>query len=281
MLPGSPIAAGLVRRSAFAAATAAYCIAACVLIQARPAEAKETPDAREWLDRAVQAAGGESVVYGCRTLIVKSESERRLGSERLAVETTTYLRFPLSVRQEIVVGGNRLAMASTPDEAFLVTDQGPVLLNQIARRSIELPAMRNPVSLLKARRSLYFDARFQGQGKVDDRDVGFVEIRMGQDVTTVAISSETGRIVRETYDSYGEGDAGRKGTMVVRFDDFRALPSGLAYPHRAKGELDGAFEFESRVEEVRVNDTIDPALFVSGLTRPRAAAGLPQQPRVQ
>ena len=82
------------------------------LASATTVRAEESPEARVALDRLTSFMGGERVL-SLRTLVVAGDNRRDTGHGFVAVPTRTYLAFPLSIRQEIVIGGRTLAMAAS------------------------------------------------------------------------------------------------------------------------------------------------------------------------
>jgi len=175
----------------------------------------------------------------------------------------------LSIRHEVVLEGKTMAMASTPEGAFLDTELGALELPESARHTLEMSAMRNPVALLKGRRGRFFEATHAGRERIADADVDLIEIRIGPNTTMIAVDAK-GRMVEQRYELLTE--TGRKGKMVVRLEDFR--PNGqFVYPHKIRGELDGMFAFENRVEQVQRDPELDPRMFAAGIGP--ASAGSP------
>ena len=237
--------------------------AAALFLSSAAAQAgTETPGARLILDRAVAAMGGPDAVYETLTLVVSATSTRSTPSGSVRSGTTTYLGFPLSVRQEIVLDGKTIAMASTPEGAFLESGTGIVELPEAARHNLEASAMRNPVALLKGRRGRAFEAKEAGKAQVGDTSADVLEIRVGPNVTMVAFAPD-GRMLQQRYQVLGED--GRQGWMEVRFDDFREAAGGLVYPHRVRANFDGSPAFESVISGLRRNETLSPRLFASGM----------------
>jgi hypothetical protein len=223
--------------------------------------AKETAEAAKVLDRAVEAIGGEKVVFQTLTLVVKGESARITASGHVKSPTTTYFSFPMSIRQEIVVEGKTIAMASTPEGAFLESEGGVQELPEAGRHSLEASAMRNPVALLKGRHGRFFEATYAGKERIGETEVDMVDIRIGPNATLLAVDAQ-GRMVEQRYDSLSEN--GRKGRMVVRFGDFRP-DGGFIYPHKVRAEFDGTSVFEGSVAEVQRDRPLDVRLFAAGL----------------
>jgi hypothetical protein len=235
-------------------------IAGILALAVGSAHAKETPEAKAVLDRAVAAMGGEKSVYGVKTLVVKGESTRITASGKTTSPATAYFLFPMSVRQEVVIEGKTIAMASNPQGAFLDSEAGPQELPESARHTLETSAMRNPVALLKGRRGRMFEATLAGRERIGDADVDVVEIKIGPNTTMLAVDDK-GRMVEQRYDVLTE--SGRKGRMVVRFDDFRRDGS-FFYPHKVRAELDGNFVYENTIAEVKRDLELDPRLFAAG-----------------
>jgi hypothetical protein len=231
--------------------------------------------ADEILDRALEAMGGKSAIDGVQTLVVSSDTTRFGPGGTIKVPTTTYFQFPLDVRHEARLNGKSIALVSTTSGAVMVTPEGNIDLPPGARTSIESPAMRNPVALLKARRAAQVSFEFRGADRIGDSVVDLLEMKVGPHLTMLAIDRTSGQILRQSYSSVPGDDV--RGNIVITFFDYTKVESGLVYPFASRAEVDGKVQSEARVTQLRVNERLDPELFPAPLSAPRESQ--PQPPR--
>ena len=227
------------------------------------AQAVETPQAAQVLDRLLGFMGGEKAVYGIVTLVVSSDSERDTPLGVARVPTRIYYAFPLSVRRESTINGRMIAMASTPtDGGVMFTQSGAAPLEESLRVAMEKSTMRDPVVLLKSRIGRGFTATYVGaEGGSTPADI--VKIAQNENETTLVVARDDGRLVEIRYAL--KDDEGRNRSLVVRFDAWTRHPSGLVYPYRVRGFEQGQQVLEARVRDVQVNVPLAETLFSAGI----------------
>lgn len=241
-----------------------------LLLFAMCTPARAAPTAEEVLQRALAGMGGAAAVDGVRTLIVASETTRREEGKVLTLPTTTYFQYPNSVRKELVLEGKRLALVSTNRGAVMVTPEGNFDLPEDGRLAIELPALRNPVSLLKARNAPKVSFTYKGAAKVGERPVDLLEMRVGPHLMTLGIDTANGRLLRQTY--WTNPGYENQYEMEITFSDFREIGNGLVYPFAWRAENQGKLVSESMTTSVGVNEILDPAMFPAPLKAGAAGA---------
>ena len=180
--------------------------------------------------------------------------------------TRSFVEFPASYRQEIQINGAMVAMASSPDGAFLIAGKAVQPLSDAQRQNIEVTALRSPLVLLKTRRNPQFGADGDGSGKVGEYDVDFAQVYVGSEVMRIAVDKATGRIVQEEFDTRG-GVPERAGRMVVTFSDFRKLPNGITVAHASTGKFDGEVAFTNRIASIKFNEKFAEGTF-GGMSEP-------------
>lgn len=245
------------------------CLVAAVALGGTGAESDE---ARIALDRAVEFMGGREVVYGMRTLVVATDNTRDHDGRQVLVPTRTYYAFPLSVRQEIVLNGRMIAMASSPGGGTLFGAEGDSPLDHATRIGVERTTMRNPLVLLKSRLGRRVAAEVQGSEDVDGETTDRVILAQQDNVTTMLIGRSDGRPVEIRYDLVA-ADASRR-SVHVRFADWKTGPSGLRYPHTARGRENGKPVFEIVTRKVDVDIPLSATLFTGTGDSPGYGAGL-------
>jgi hypothetical protein len=231
---------------------------ALLLAAAPPARAAESPEAGAVLDRLARFMGGAERVYAIRTLVVTSENTRETPLGQVKVPTKTYFAFPLSVRQEVVVNGEMMAMASAPGGGTAFTRDTADRLPEAQRIGVERTTMRNPVAMIKARIGRGFEATVKGVEKVEGGEADVVLLRK-HGVDTVLVIDRDGRLIETRYEV--DGNDGRKRNMVVRHADWQSLAVGLRYPFRSVGTEDGRPAFVVEIRGVEVDVPLAADLF--------------------
>lgn len=227
------------------------------LASATSVRAEESPEARAALDRLTAFMGGERVL-SLRTLVVAGDNRRDTGHGFVDVPTRTYLAFPLSIRQEIVLGGRTLAMAATSGGGTAFTADGADPLPEAARIGLERTGLRNPVSLVKSRLGRDFSASIVGAEAIDGRPADVVRARKFDVETDLVIDRADGRLLETRYTVESDGKPRR---IVVQHDDWREV-AGLRYPFRSTGREEGRASFELKASRVEVDVPLAAELFV-------------------
>lgn len=225
--------------------------------------------------RAVEAMGGAALVDRIVTLTVVGNATRETPNGTLKSPTRTYIEFPASFRQEIEINGTMIAMASSPQGAFLIAPSRVQALSEAQRQNLEVTALHNPLVMLKGRRQELFSADAKGESAIDGTAVDLVDIFVGNEQLQIAVEKSSGRILRQEFDTRG-GTPDRPGRMVVNYSDFRRTPYGITIPHTSIGRFEGTIAFQSSIQSVTVNAKLKESLFNPGAfdpeTRPPAPA---------
>ena len=230
------------------------------ILGAGPACAGDAKAGEAVIARAVDALGGAPLVDRILTLSVTAKATRTTPNGVLKTPTRTFIEFPANFRQEIEINGKVVAMASSPDGAALIAPDHVQPLSDAQRQNLEVTALRIPLVMLKGRRNPLFGADANGEGKVGDVDVDFVNVFVGNEQMRIAVDKSSGRILQQEFDTRG-GVPERSGRMIVTYSDFRRIPYGITIPHSSVGRFEGAVAYESVIESVRVNDKLKEDLF--------------------
>ncbi|MGE0653797.1 MAG: hypothetical protein AB7P12_18930 [Alphaproteobacteria bacterium] len=231
-------------------------LAACTV--AWPAAASTVGDRS--LAKVLEGMGGAATIDRIKTLVVTASGKRTTPAGVVELRTRSYYRYPIQFRQEVEAGGTRIAMVSTPHGAYLLGQDNVVELPPADRHNIEVTALRNLVTLMKARHNRFFVADRGDPVTIDGRSAEVVEITVREERATIAFDAASGRVLRQTYE-VPDAPGGKPGTMVVVYSDFGEVAPGLVLPKRAVGRLNGDFAFDSAVEAVEVDVDIAPELF--------------------
>lgn len=266
---------GVPRRARLVAS--ATIVALCALTSL-PLAAQNAKVGTAIVERAVDAIGGASLVDRIATLSVTTSGSRSTPYGKIKVNSRTYIQFPASFRQEVEFNGQTIAMATSPDGAFLIRDEKVQPVSDAQRHNIEVTALHNPLVMLKGRSNNLFSADSGGEGKIGNVDVSFVDVFVGNEQMRIAVDRSTGRIVQQEFETRG-GTPERAGRMLVSYTDFRRIPYGITIPHRSTGRFDGDIAFETLIETITVNDKLREEMFLPGATGESAPPPLPLSPK--
>jgi hypothetical protein len=228
--------------------------------------------ARELLDRAVVAMGGAAVVDGVKTLVLTGKMQQRSAvGDYEATVTTTFL-YPNKVRRDVVLPtGDAISSIFTPERAWMEGALGNVDLPEEEKQKLEVAAMRNPVSILKSRNHTLFRVSQGNSAGVSEvrRDVLVIWFA-GQ--TTEAVLDGEHRIVEFSWEAPISSPEAKKERIRVRYSDFQ-LVEGLVYPFSSEA-FSGEEKVSSfRLDSLRVNQPVPPALFAPPSPAPTATPG--------
>lgn len=214
--------------------------------------------------------GGEAVIDGLKTLVLAGTLRQQVeGGDYSAGVRTTFL-YPDRVRRDVTVaGGQTISTVFTAHGSFLIGPQGSIDLPVAERERLEAAAMRNPLSLLKARRHPLFRASVSNPSGPGAAGRDILTIGIADQVTEVVIDSE-GRIVEIAYQGTSGPESAEKAEFRVRYSDFRKA-GPLVYPFSAEASFGGRPAYSLRLDSLRVNEELPPTLFY----RPTAAPGPP------
>ncbi len=213
------------------------------------------------LNRALEGMGGAGPVDRVRTLVLTGRTRRYLGPDGLAPELPfrTTIVFPRSYRQDLLAPTGPLSTILGPEGAYLAGGPGqpPLQLPEFQRREIEAALMRTPVVLLKTRRDPTFDVF--GTARAAEAPFEQVTVWSGGESTVLSLEPGTGRIVRLEYEM--RDPAGASGAKIsIAYSDFRDV-DGLVHAFHITGTREDRPLFETWIEQLVVNQDVDPALF--------------------
>jgi len=117
--------------------------------------------------------------------------------------------------------------------------------------------MRTPVVLLKTRRDPTFEVF--GAARAAEAAVEQVTVWSGGESTVLSLDPGTGRIVRLEYEMRAPGGASAE-RISISYSDFRDV-DGLVHAFHSIGSRGDRPLFETWIEQVIVNEDVDPALF--------------------
>jgi len=217
-----------------------------------PAAPKRAPSdemikrGQELLAKAVGALGGGSKLD---QLLSYKRTELRENQ----VKNILVLAFPDSLRQETIRPNFTLTSVISPAESFFIVNNSARSMPESNRAAIYKDLHHDLLVLLRARTRSDFKAWAGSEEKT-------VEIELPEFTTTLAIDSETGRVMNQTY--RGRGPGGVLGQIVVNYSDYRTV-EGLSLPFKTTATFDGQPfpALSATVEAITINGQVDPASF--------------------
>jgi len=219
------------------------------------------------IDKAVGALGGASLIDSLASYKEKTTARQTRQQGDVEVRTETTLLFPdrSRVDQSMPDWSNASAMRQgaiiiAAGEAFAITPNGVRSLPEAARIAQESELKRQPLSILRARKSAGFKPVAVGSGNAGETAVEQVAVELDGTVYTLGIDPASGRVLSLSYRRRGPG--GDYGQLTKVFSDFRAV-SGLILPFKVTTAFADQLwkEQSATVESITVNGKVDPALF--------------------
>lgn len=148
-------------------------------------------------------------------------------------QTLTY-EFPGRYRNEYDWGSSTDAMELAGGRVTSINSKGTWVREEPVRAAMERELYRNPLAILKARRSTGFAAFGVGSGKLGETMVEYLKVAYHGATTTLAIDAATGRILQAAF----RDRKGAYGEIVRSFSDFREV-SGLIIPFGIQESFNG------------------------------------------
>ncbi len=216
--------------------------------------------ARDLLEKAVGAMGGAAAIDQVQTLILTGKMQQRSAVGGYEATVTTTFLYPNKMRRDVVLPtGDAISSIFTPDRAWMAGALGNVDLAEEEKQKLEVAAMRNLVSILKSRNhTLFRVSQGNSAGASEVRRDVLVIWFAGQ--TTEAVLDGEHRIVEFSWEAPPTSPEAKKERIRVRYSDFR-LVEGLVYPFSSEA-FSGEEKVSSfRLDSLRVNQPVPPALF--------------------
>ena len=216
------------------------------------------------LDRAVTALGGAERLDALKTYAETAAQVQQRPEGEARIATKTMWRFPDATRVERTMTMQDRKMTS----AQLLTPAGAWFLSQgrafpaidAARPSLELDMGRNPVALMRARRTANFKAAALGTATVAGMTVDQVRVQRGGVDVVLGLDRATARL--ETISFADRNNEGEFGTYTIVYSDYRPV-EGLTLPFSVRALFNGADapSHSFTIESITLNPPLDATLF--------------------
>ncbi len=227
---------------------------------ASSAGTEEARRARALLDRAVAAKGGLDTLRSVRRISARTRTTMTAPDGRTEqVEATTFLEYPNHARVETKLpDGMTMVQVYDGSHAWVRDPRGVQEVPEPFVRDLQASLKRDTISLLLAAEQGAVRARALPDVKDESGTVYQALELSSTDLNPIVlyVDPATGRIAKQTY------VAGGPDQPVVEeiFEDYRPV-DGVQIAFAARVRVGGRPTLERRVIEIRINPSIDPALF--------------------
>ncbi|HXD74354.1 MAG TPA: pitrilysin family protein [Vicinamibacterales bacterium] len=227
-------------------------------LQVRPAQAaysaqnavgRTDREANAALNRVVAAMGGIDALRNVKTIIAKQSVSQKTPEAVMTSDTTSFIEYPDKFRVEAGTTYGNLVQGFDGRTAWTSDPQGSREVPREVAAEAKNNLDRDVIRLLIA--------GVDGRAAVRRLPDGSLEFTGGAaGPVTLSIDPATSRVSKESF------AAGRGGQALVEetFSDYRAV-NGVQMPFVAERHV-GPLSIRRTVRDIRVNDSIDPKLFI-------------------
>jgi len=230
-------------------------------------EKKESnPEGKALATKVVVALGGAEKINSVKSLKSAFTLEQKTGPMPGQIQAESTIVYPDHMKVDMTMQQGSFSMIISPTAAF-VTAGGQVVQ--------ELPPSRRDESMAQLRRDLIYIAQHvsdpaftfsaSGTEKSGDLSTAVVDVSgPGVDMRWF-VDPQSGRIIRETYQSMGR--SGPENTETT-FSDWRPV-EGLNLPFHRANKQNGEDSSTSQFTSVQLNPQVDPKVFEKPASSPR------------
>ena len=237
----------------------------------RPPAARAAPTGREHeralavVMRAIAAKGGAARLESVRTVTATGNTTMYMPTGPVVADTMTYFEYPERFRVEVDLPSGRLVQVYADGQAWLQSPEGIQDAPPTLRDDFRASARRDLIPLLLRAAAGELEVRPLLDAVDEHGEPTGVEIS-ADDVSPVRVylDPETGLVVRQTYQSYGED--GFQETEEL-YSDYR-LVEGVQVAFRAIVRRGGFSVLERHLSGLTFNDELDADLFAKPVARP-------------
>jgi zinc protease len=227
------------------------------------------PEARALLEKVIAAKGGIDTLRGVRNITARTSTElppprgggrgQGRGNEGpVYAETTTYLEYPDHVRVETKLPAGNIVQVFDGARAWVKDPGGVHDVPEQGMTDVRLGLRRDTIAALLAAYDGSLNARLLPDIKDEAGRMHRALELTGKDLDPMVmyVDPETLRITRQTY------VAGGPGAPLVEelFGDYRPI-DGVQIAFSATVRRGSETLIERKIVELRINDSLDPALF--------------------
>jgi zinc protease len=222
-----------------------------------PAAGDANARAAALVDRAIAAKGGLDTLQGVKTILVRQTVTSRTGDRPMEIETTNYIQYPDRFRTETQVQNGMNVQVFDGTRGWARDRQGLHDMPDAVARDARTTLRRDPIALLVAAKRGAVAARLLPDVKDASGRLNRALELSAPDLHPVVllIDPDSGQINKQTF----VVDAPGQPLVEEEFSDYRAV-DGVQVAFQAL-RRSGAQALERRINDIKINVSLDPALF--------------------
>jgi len=213
----------------------------------------EIAKAGAMLDKVIAAKGGLDKLRGLKSIVAKQTQSSRRPDGESTVETTNYIEYPNHLRVE--TEGQVQAYDGT--RVWMKDKRGLHDAPEMFAREMAAGLRRDVVALLLAAKDGTLSVRLLPDVKDPEGRVSHALELSATDLNPIVlyIDLESSLILKRLYTA----DAPGRPVIEEEFHEYRAV-DGIQFAFHATQRV-GSLSVDRRVTDVKLNSTLDPALF--------------------
>ena len=218
----------------------------------------ERAKAEALVDKVIAAKGGLEKLRGLKTIVVRQTLTTQSPQGEATAETSNYIQYPDRFRIVTSTTGGTMVQASDGKQVWMTDPGGLHDAPEPLMREFRAALRRDPIPLLLAAKDRKMTARLLPEVKDTTGPPGLVLELSALDLNPIVLEIDpTTLLIRKQ--SY-RADAPGRPLVEESFSDYRPI-DGIQIAFRASRKS-GPLLVERRVSEVKINTTLEPALFV-------------------
>jgi hypothetical protein len=208
--------------------------------------------------KVVAAMGGEAKLAAVKALKASVTLTQKTPQGDLPMLMESSIVFPDHLRAEMHTPNGTLKIVATPGGAFIVLPDGNVQNFPAGRKTEMLEQIkRDPIFIASHwnEANVFFHAG--GSEKVGDVDTRIVDVNAAGAAIRWFVDPQTGRILKETYKSLGQGGLVQGETDM---DNWKPM-AGLTLPLLRHNKQNGQDSSTAEYTALEINPVVDPKVF--------------------
>jgi zinc protease len=219
--------------------------------------ADERAKAEALLDKVIAAKGGLEKLRALKTIVVKQTLTTQTPQGDATAETSNYIQYPDRFRIVTETPNGTMVQASDGKQVWMTDARGLHDAPEPLVREFRVALRRDPIALLLAAKEGKLTARLLPEATDKEGQVSVPLELSATDLNPIVLEVDrtTSLIRKQSY----RADAPGRPLVEESFSDYRPV-DGIQIAFRASRKS-GPLAVERRVTEVKINTTVEPALF--------------------
>ncbi|PYV16447.1 MAG: hypothetical protein DMG21_11705 [Acidobacteria bacterium] len=223
------------------------------------------PEGKSLLAKIIEGLGGTEKVRGVKGFREKVKLKVQTPQGEMSLEGEGFTVFPDRLVQKMTTPMGEVAMVVTPDGSFMSMPQGARDMPGSQRDSMLAELWTDPLFVAQHADDPKFSFAAGGTEKVGDIDASILDVTANGSQVRWFVDPKTGHVLRAVSQ---KAEMGPPAEVVSDFSDWRAV-EGIVFAFKETSTRNGKFASSEEAEEIEVNPTVDPKLFV----KPAAPGG--------